>query len=74
MKLAVYAIAKNEVKNVKKWYDSIKDGADGIFVTDTGSTDGTIELLETLGVKVDKATVSPWRFDLARNLSLINVP
>lgn len=74
LKLAVYAIAKNEVKHVKKWYDSIKDGADGIFVTDTGSTDGTIELLEALGVKVDKATVSPWRFDLARNLSLMNVP
>lgn len=74
MKLAVYAICKDEIKHIKRWYDSIKDGADGIFVTDTGSKDGSVEFLRSLGVHVDEATVFPWRFDLARNLSLMNVP
>lgn len=73
MKLAVYAICKNEIQHIKRWHESIKN-ADGIYVTDTGSKDGSIELLKSLGVHVDEAVVSPWRFDLARNLSLQNVP
>ena len=37
MKIFVYAIAKNESSNYKRWLESVKE-ADGILVLDTGST------------------------------------
>lgn len=73
MKIAVYAICKNEEKFIDNWYDSIKE-ADGVFVTDTGSTDETVEKLKEKGVNVFHAEVEPWRFDVARNIALENVP
>ena len=54
--------------------DCIKNEADGIFVTDTGSTDGTVELLRAEGAVVNVINVNPWRFDIARNASLDFVP
>lgn len=48
--------------------------ADEIYVLDTGSTDNTKELLESLGVNVTKKEIIPWRFDVARNESLKLVP
>ena len=69
MKIAVYAISKNEAQFVQRWVDSMKE-ADDIYVLDTGSDDGTPELLEQLGVHVKRQIVNPWRFDTARNLSL----
>jgi glycosyltransferase involved in cell wall biosynthesis len=69
----VYAICKNEEKFVDRWVDSMSE-ADGIYVTDTGSTDGTVELLRKRGVHVFCEKVEPWRFDVARNLSLSHVP
>ena len=44
--------------------------ADEIYVTDTGSTDNTAELLKQKGVIVNSVTIEPWRFDVARNKSL----
>lgn len=73
MKICVYAISKNEEKHVKRWVESMKE-ADAIYVLDTGSTDKTKELLENLGVNVTKKIITPWRFDVARNLSLDLVP
>lgn len=73
MKICVYAISKNEEKFVKRWVNSMNE-ADEIYVLDTGSTDNTKELLESMGVKVRKETITPWRFDVARNLSLELVP
>ena len=72
-KIAVYAICKNEEKFVKRWVNSMKE-ADEIYVLDTGSTDNTIAELKKLNVKVTKKTIKPWRFDVARNLSLELVP
>ena len=72
-KVCVYAIAKNEEKFVKRWYDSIKD-ADEIYVLDTGSTDNTVSILKSLGVNVIEKEIVPWRFDIARNESLKLVP
>lgn len=73
MKICVYAISKNEEKHVKRWFESMKE-ADEIYVLDTGSTDKTRELLESLGVKVSSTIIKPWRFDTARNESLKLVP
>ena len=39
MKICVYAIAKNEIKFIDRWFNSVKE-ADYICVLDTGSTDG----------------------------------
>ena len=72
-KVCVYAIAKNEEKFVKRWYESVKE-ADDIYVLDTGSTDNTKELLKELGVHVNEIILDPFRFDLARNESLNLVP
>ena len=73
MKIVVYTIAKNEEKFVERWYQSMKE-ADELYVLDTGSTDNTVNKLKTLGVKVKVKKISPWRFDVARNLSLAMVP
>ncbi len=44
--------------------------ADEIVVLDTGSTDDSVDLLRSLGVKVERRLINPWRFDIARNISL----
>lgn len=72
-KICVYAICKNEEKFVDKWVESMSE-ADIIVVTDTGSTDQTVEKLRKKGVIVYDAEINPWRFDNARNISLENVP
>lgn len=73
MKIAVYAIALNEAKHVDRWMDSCK-GADIVCVADTGSTDGTQEMLRKRGAVVSDISVQPFRFDVARNTSLALVP
>ena len=73
MKVVVYAITKNEETFVKRWYESMKE-ADEIYVLDTGSEDNTVKLLEELGVNVSVKIIEPWRFDVARNMSLDLVP
>ena len=69
MKIVVYAIAKNEAQFVRRWMESMSE-ADEIVVLDTGSTDETPELLRAMGAKVTEETITPWRFDTARNRSL----
>lgn len=73
LKVAVYAICKNEEMFVDRWIDSMQE-ADMIIVTDTGSTDGTVEKLKARGAIVYSVKVDPWRFDVARNISLSFVP
>ena len=72
-KICVYAICKNEEKFVDRWMDSMSE-ADMIVVTDTGSDDGTVEKLRERGAVVYSDEVKPWRFDVARNISLNHVP
>lgn len=72
-KICVYAICKNEEQFVEKWVKSMSE-ADKIVVLDTGSTDNTVEKLKNLGVEVKVQVVDPWRFDVARNISLEMVP
>lgn len=73
MKICVYAISKNEETFVKRWMASMSE-ADLIVVMDTGSTDHTVDLLRECGAMVVSKTVTPWRFDNARNQSLALVP
>jgi glycosyltransferase involved in cell wall biosynthesis len=73
VKVAVYTIALNEEKFVKRWYESVKE-ADYILIADTGSTDSTAETAKELGINVVQITVNPWRFEVARNASLAVLP
>jgi len=72
-KICVYAICKNEIKSVEKWYESMSE-ADCVVVLDTGSTDGTVEKLKSLGANVIQQIIKPWRFDVARNISMNLAP
>ena len=73
MKIAVYTIALNEENFVKRWHESAKD-ADYLLIADTGSTDSTRETATKLGINVIDVKVRPWRFDDARNASLVAIP
>jgi glycosyltransferase involved in cell wall biosynthesis len=73
MKVAVYTIAKNEEQFVDRWWKSAKD-ADYIYIADTGSTDKTVKIAKKLGIKVVDISISPWRFDDARNAALAAIP
>ena len=69
----VYAICKNEEKFAARWMASMQE-ADGVYVLDTGSEDGTVKALRRLGAHVAEEKITPWRFDVARNRSLALVP
>ena len=73
MKLYVYAICRDEAKFAARWMASMSE-ADGVYVLDTGSADGSPERLEQLGAHVFRRAIQPWRFDDARNLSLELTP
>jgi tetratricopeptide (TPR) repeat protein len=73
MKVAVYSIALNEEQFVESWYKSAMD-ADYLLIADTGSTDNTVKKAQDLGIDVFTISVSPWRFDDARNASLAALP
>lgn len=72
-KICVYAICKNEENFVDRWMDAVSE-ADLVVVTDTGSTDHTVEKLRKRGAVVYEETISPWRFDTARNIALDHIP
>lgn len=85
MKTCVYAICKNESKFVERWLNNMWNeghGADYICVLDTGSDDGTYELLRQCGDKIGigdhlilgQKVITPWRFDVARNESMKLIP
>lgn len=73
MKIAVYAISKNEEKFVERFCNSAMD-ADIILIADTGSTDNTKALAHQCGADVHEICVSPWRFDMARDAALALLP
>lgn len=73
MKVAIYTIALNEEQFVERWYESAKD-ADYLLIADTGSSDRTVEIAKSLGINVTTVTVTPWRFDDARNAAMAALP
>lgn len=73
MKIAVYTITKNEEMFIKRWAESCQE-ADYRLIVDTGSTDNTVDLAIENGCHVETITISPWRFDDARNAALALIP
>jgi glycosyltransferase involved in cell wall biosynthesis len=69
MRIAVYAIAKNESKHVDRWVKACQ-GADQIVVLDTGSTDDTLKRLRRYPLEAHSANLSHFRFDVARNMAM----
>lgn len=74
-KICVYAICKNESEWINRWLDNMSE-ADYIVVLDTGSTDGSFELLkkDSRVTRVEQKVIEPWRFDVARNESMKLIP
>lgn len=72
-RICVYAITKNEEQFVDRWMDAVRE-ADLIVVTDTGSTDRTVEKLRAKGAVVFEEQIKPWRFDTARNTAMDHIP
>lgn len=77
-KTACYTILKNESKCIEKWL-YYADPFDYKVLLDTGSTDGSWELLQEYAAKdpkliIEQKTFDPWRFDTARNYNLNMVP
>lgn len=72
-RICVYAICKNEEQFIDRWMNSVSE-ADLVIVTDTGSADSSIRKLRAKGAEVHTVQVHPWRFDVARNISLGHVP
>lgn len=52
VKISACTIAKNEEKNIARSIESYKDYVDEIIIVDTGSTDNTVSIAESLGAKV----------------------
>lgn len=73
MKVAIYTIAKDEESFVERWYNSAKD-ADYLLIADTGSSDDTVSIAKSLGIKVVSIDINPWRFEDARNAALAFLP
>lgn len=73
MKIAVYTITKNEEQFIERWANSCKE-ADYRLIVDTGSTDNTLKVAELAGCHTASITITPWRFDDARNAALALVP
>lgn len=73
MKIAIYSPALNEEKHAQAWAECGAD-ADYRVVIDTGSTDGTKQLLIDAGVHVHDVCIKPWRFDLAYNVAMSLIP
>lgn len=73
MKVAIYGICKNEEKQLASFFDhpGLKE-ADNVFLSDTGSTDGTLQHYRSPWIK--RISVEPFRFDVARNAALALVP
>ncbi len=67
--LSICMIVKNEEKNIGECLKSAQGLADEIIVTDTGSTDKTVEIAQSYGAKIENFA---WTkdFSAARNYSI----
>lgn len=75
---ASYTICKNEIKFVEKWLYYSKNFNYRVLL-DTGSTDGTWELLQDFAKNdsnliIEQKIFTPWNFSVARNYNLNMIP
>ena len=74
MKTAAYTICFNEIKKVDQWLYYTKD-FDCRVVLDTGSTDGTFEILKKVPkIIIHQMRNEPFKFNEHRNFNLSMVP
>jgi hypothetical protein len=71
MNITLYAICKNEEKNVEKFIETSKKFSHTVVV-DTGSTDNTVQLLKEAGIEVYEHPQTREEFDFSkvRNLAM----
>ena len=77
-KTAAYTILKNEKNYIEKWLYYAAP-FDYRVLLDTGSTDGSWELLQEYAAKdpnliIKQKTFTPWRFDTARKYNMTMIP
>ena len=77
-KTAVYTILKNEAKYIEKWL-YYADPFDYKVLLDTGSTDGSWELLQEYKEKdpkliIEQKIIDPWHFANARKYNMTMIP
>lgn len=78
MKIGVYASARNEETNLHRWFASCLD-ADAFAINDTGSTDGTFDVLRSLEMmdpraRVAQIPIEPMRLSNALNVAMTLLP
>lgn len=78
MKTAAYTILKNELKYIKTWLLNTAQ-FDYRVLLDTGSTDGSWELLQEYakndpGLIIEQKVWDKWNFSVARNYNLDMIP
>lgn len=78
MKTCAYTILKDEVKFIEKWLYYTKDFTYRCLL-DTGSTDGSWELLQEAASKdsnliIEQKEFTPWHFSVARNYNMAMCP
>lgn len=78
MKTAAYTILKNEIKYIKTWLSSTSQ-FDFRVLLDTGSTDGSWELLQECtktdsNLIIEQKIWDKWDFSVARNYNLAMIP
>ena len=75
VRVAAAILVKDEARTIIRCLDSIRDSVDEIVVIDTGSTDGTLELVQGYADSRLKLIQHEWRDDFAeaRNAGLVNV-
>ena len=66
----IVSIMKNEAKHIQRWYESFADElreGDMAVLLDTGSSDDSVALAESLGITVFTKVYDDWSFSVARN-------
>ena len=74
MKTAAYTLCYNEINRIDRWLEYTKD-FDYRVVLDTGSNDGTYEVLKKVpNIILQQMRKEPFKFQYHRNYNLAMIP
>lgn len=73
MKIAIYAITRSDDVGVRHWFESVKE-ADHLLIVSTNPSVRHLFASKSLGIRVERVSVEPWRFDIARNAAIALTP